>query len=395
MRPPMAGKPSRLELGAKPEPVERRPLALLAEDDPTQRMILHECLASAGFDVRDAVDGAEALALANSIRPDVILLDGAMPKKTGFEVCEAIRKDDRLSGVPILIMAAIDDEASIAKALAVGASDFLTKPINWRLIHHRLKFATRIGQIERELRASKERSDIANVAKANFIANMSHELRTPLNAIIGFSDVILSEVFGPVGNPSYKEYLSDIKKSGKHLLDLISDILEWSKLEAGASRFRYEEVQLPDLIEQCGRMIMPLAESRDISIRWNAAPLELTIDIRAIRQILINLLSNAVKFSSNGGSIQITGRHGEVGFAVIEVVDQGIGIPADKISEITRPFYQVEEGLSHSHDGAGLGLAIAAQLVDLLGGRMEIQSELGKGTRVSISLPLTPRAAAA
>ena len=111
-----------------------------------------------------------------------------------------------------------------------GATEFLTKPINWRLIQHRLKFAARIGRKERELRASKEHSDIANVAKANFISNMSHELRTPLNAIIGFSDVIFSEVFGPIGNPSCKEYLGDIKRSGKHLLDLISDILEWSKL---------------------------------------------------------------------------------------------------------------------------------------------------------------------
>ena len=156
-----------------------------------------------------------------------------------------------------------------------------------------------------------------------------------------------------------------------------------------------EELRLPDLIEQCGRMIVPLAESRGISVRWDASDVVLAVDVRATRQILINLLSNAVKFSAESGVIQITGRSGDEGFVVIDVIDQGIGIPADKITEITRPFYQIDDGLNRSHDGAGLGLAIASQLVSLLGGRMDIHSELGKGTRVSVMLPLHPHVAAA
>ncbi|MGD9538678.1 MAG: response regulator [Alphaproteobacteria bacterium] len=394
-RSPLAAQPAGSRGEGPPEAALRPPRALLAEDDPTQRLILHECVAGAGFEVIDASDGAEALELANTVEPDVILLDIVMPKMTGFEVCAAVRRNDRLSSVPILIMTGLDDEASIARAFEVGATDFLTKPINWRLIHHRLKFIARIGLMERELRASKEQSDAANIAKANFIANMSHELRTPLNAIIGFSDVILSEVFGPIGNPSYKEYLVDIKKSGKHLLDLISDILEWSKLEAGASRFRYEEIKLRDLVEQCSRMITPIAESRGIAVNARADDLALSLDVRATKQILINLLSNAVKFSVDGGTVEIAGSRGKDGFAVIEVSDSGVGIPADKISEVTRPFYQVDDGLSRTHEGTGLGLAIASQLLALLGGRLEIESRIGEGTRVAVHLPLEPKTAAA
>lgn len=367
------------------------PKILLAEDDPTQRMILRECIVDAGFEVVVASDGAEALAKASATGPDLILLDVVMPKMTGFAVCETLRRNDRFSGTPILLMTSFDDEASIDRAFAAGATEFLTKPINWRLIYHRLKFVSRIGQMERDLRAAKEHSDIANVAKANFIANMSHELRTPLNAIIGFSDVILSEVFGPVGNLSYKEYLSYIKKSGKHLLDLISDILEWSKLEAGASHFRYEEVLLGDLIAQCGRMVIPLAEGRGVAVRWDASDIVLNSDVRALRQILINLVTNAVKFSSKGGNVRISDRRGDDQTVIIEVADQGIGIPADKISEVTRPFYQVEDGLKRSHEGTGLGLAIASQLIGLLGGRLDIQSEPGKGTRVRVILPGQPK----
>jgi len=220
--------------GVAPSPV-RRPKALVAEDDPTQRLILQECVASAGFEVITAADGAEALALAQQLDLDVILLDVMMPKMTGFEVCAAINRMPKLSGVPVLIMTNLDDESAIAQAFAAGATDFLAKPINWRFIHHRLKFVVRIGQMERELRLAKERSDAANVAKANFMASMSHELRTPLNAIIGFSDVMLSEVHGPLGNSAYRDYVSDVKSSGTHLLDLISRVSALSRSRSNMS----------------------------------------------------------------------------------------------------------------------------------------------------------------
>jgi signal transduction histidine kinase len=377
---------------AAPSPA-RRPKALLAEDDPTQRLILQECVESAGFDVIAAADGAEALAFAQQFEPDVILLDVMMPKMTGFEVCAAISHMPKLSGVPILIMTSLDDESAIAQAFDAGATDFLSKPISWRLIYHRLRFIVRIGQMERELRLAKERSDAANVAKANFMAGMSHELRTPLNAIIGFSDVMLGEVHGPLGNPAYKDYLSDIKSSGTHLLGLISDILEWSKLEAGAARFRFETISLKDAVEQCTRMINPLAEEREVSLELDAADLTVSIDLRATRQIVINLLSNAIKFSHAKNKVQVIGRRVDDAFFAIDVKDQGIGIPPDKIGEVTQPFFQVDGGLNRAHGGAGLGLAIASQLAAVLNGRLEIESELGHGTRASVILPIQPKSA--
>ena len=379
---------ARPESKAAAKPPAPKLKALIAEDDMTQRLILHECVAGAGFEVFDAVDGAEAVELARSVKPDIVLLDVIMPNLTGFDACRQIRLMPELSGVPILIVTGSDDEASIDEAFAAGASDFLAKPLNWRLVPHRLKFIARIGQMDRELRASKARAEAGNVAKTNFIANMSHELRTPLNAIIGFADVIQGEVLGPLGNPDYKEYIGDIKRSGKHLLELITDILEWSKLEAGQARLNPESTSLAALIDSCVRMVVPIAESKGIQLSAEVANVDVTTDLRSARQILINLLSNAIKFSPSGTTVKVVGAQAEAEQVRIDVIDQGIGIPGDKLNDVLRPFFQVDDGLSRQHEGVGLGLTIASSLTSALGGKLDIESELGNGTTVSLTLPL-------
>jgi len=369
-------------------PPAPKPKALIAEDDMTQRLILHECVAGAGFEVFDAADGAEAVELARAVKPDIVLLDVIMPNLSGFDACRQIRLIPELSGVPILIVTGSDDDASIDEAFAAGASDFLAKPLNWRLVPHRLKFIARISQMDGDLRASKARAEAGNVAKTNFIANMSHELRTPLNAIIGFADVIQGEVLGPLGTPEYKEYIGDIKRSGKHLLELITDILEWSKLEAGQIRLNPETTALATLIDSCVRMVAPIAESKGIHLSADVDRIDLTTDQRSARQILINLLSNAIKFSPSGTTVKVVGRATDADQVRIEVIDQGIGIPGDKLNDVLRPFFQVDDSLARQHEGVGLGLTIATSLTSALGGKLDISSELGNGTTVGLTLPL-------
>ena len=239
-----------------------------------------------------------------------------------------------------------------------------------------------------EARNAREMAEAHSRAKSAFLANMSHELRTPLNAIIGFSETMSRELLGPIGAPRYLEYTEDIHKSGIYLLDLINDILDLSRIEAGKRELLPERIDLGELVEEARRMIHPVAQRGRVTVKVApSAAMPAVVDRRAVQQILLNLLSNAVKFSPEGASVEVLlRREGEM--AVITVVDQGPGIPPDKIEMLGRPFVQVDDVLSRRQPGSGLGLAITRALAELHGGSLSIESRLGHGTRVSVHLPV-------
>lgn len=241
---------------------------------------------------------------------------------------------------------------------------------------------------ENDLALAKSEAQKANFAKSQFLANMSHELRTPLNAIIGFSDIMESEVFGSLNNQRYTGYISDIKTSGIHLLSIINEILDLSKIESGKEDLYQEEVDLSDIVEIAMRLVRHHAEEKQIGLRVDFSNDELVLmaDERAIKQIILNLLSNAIKFTPEGGSIvvmtaQITDH------IVVQVCDTGIGIAADELGTIAEPFVQLESSLTNANAGTGLGLSIATRLAELHGGRIEFESVLGEGTTASLILP--------
>ncbi|MGO8832523.1 MAG: ATP-binding protein [Roseiarcus sp.] len=239
--------------------------------------------------------------------------------------------------------------------------------------------------------AEKTRAEEANQTKSKFLANMSHELRTPLNAIIGFSEIMESGMFGPLGAEKYSEYSRDIRESGSYLLDVISDILDMSKIEAGGIRLKPEAVELDDILADCLRVISARANEKRLTLDSSIAPaIQLQADRRAIKQIALNLLSNAVKFTPDGGAVTVHGRL-RGGRVTIAIADNGIGIPKDALGKLGRPFEQVESQLTKRHQGSGLGLAIAKSLAELHGGSMRIRSILGKGTTVVVRLPLAAR----
>ncbi len=250
------------------------------------------------------------------------------------------------------------------------------------------KQTRQLAELADKLAVEKTRAEAANRSKSDFLANMSHELRTPLNAIIGFSEMMKSNLFGRLGHPKYDEYAGDIFESGHFLLEVIDDILDMSKIEAGRFDVVMEELQLDDLVKDALKIIHPRACEENIHIiNKLESNIKVRCDRRAIKQVLLNLFSNAIKFTDSGGRIRITAQSDD-SHCRVRIADSGIGIPQKELRRLGQPFAQVESQMTKSRGGSGLGLAISRSLIDLHDGDFHIDSEEGAGTQVYFTLPL-------
>jgi len=283
---------------------------------------------------------------------------------------EIVRPDGDIRAVRTEIEAVLDDDGTVTRILGS--------------VHDQ----TSVKRVEAALRQAKETAVNASRAKSEFLANISHELRTPLNAVIGFSEVMIQEVFGPVGNDRYRDYAGDIRQSGLHLLGVINDLLDYSKVEAGRLELHIEDISPAAILDKCTRMMRQRAEAENLTLvtdNGDAATSVVQGDDRKITQVVLNLLSNAIKFTPAGGVIRLSIRQSGDGVDII-VADSGIGMSAKDIDLALSPFGQVDSSLNREYAGTGLGLPLSKSLVELHGGTMTIDSAPGKGTTFTVHL---------
>ena len=246
------------------------------------------------------------------------------------------------------------------------------------------------AELARKYNEEKAKAERSADSKSAFLANMSHELRTPLNAINGFSEILVNEMYGPLGDKRYGEYALDILNSGQHLLDMINDILDIAKIEAGKMTIDPKPIDLADPVDAAVRMIRRKAEDKGIQISLQTEDNlpEVDADHRAVRQMMLNLLSNAIKFTDAGGRIIVAVQRKNDQIRVA-VRDTGVGIPKEHLPRLAKPFEQVQETRERNYDGTGLGLALTKSFAEMHGGSLSIASEPGRGTMVSFYLPIS------
>jgi len=368
---------------------------LIVDDDPIVRSLMRDALEDEGFVVLEAEDGVEACRLCEERLPLLLVVDVVMPQMDGFELCRELRHRPATKDVPILIATGLDDTHSIAKAYDAGATDFISKPLNWLILNHRIRYMLRAARAFDDLRRNRERlhiakeqAEAANRAKSEFLTNMSHELRTPLNAIIGFSSMMRDGMLGALTD-KHNEYLKIIGESGTHLLGIINDILDIARAETGRLKLTEEAVDIESVVSLSASIVRPMAEKAEIdcSVAMDDHLPLFWSDPTKLRQILVNLLTNAVKFTSAGGRVELIVRRELGAGSSFLVKDTGIGIPADKIAIALTPFGQVDSSLARQYDGVGLGLPLTKRLVELHDGTLEITSEPDKGTTVTVRFP--------
>ncbi|HWD60712.1 MAG TPA: response regulator [Stellaceae bacterium] len=369
---------------------------LIADDDPVVRSVIRDALEDEGYEVFEAADGFAAFEACREAAPGMVIADIMMPRMNGFELCRMLRRQPETAHIPILVATGLNDHQSIATAYDVGATDFIVKPFNWLILKYRIRYMLRAARTFGEMVAAKERAEAADREKSSFLANMSHELRTPLNAVIGFSEIMHRQVLGPIGE-QYAEYAKIIGDSGSHLLTIITDLLDLAKAEAQGTKPGTKPGAKPDdetaaiaeTVAFSASMVETMARDAGIAcaVEVEDALPAFRGDGKKVQQILINLLTNAIKFTPAGGSVRLMARRDLAGGVVLEVADTGIGIPPDKIETALAPFGQIHSPQARQDDGVGLGLPLTKRLVELHDGTLEIASEPGAGTTVTVHFP--------
>jgi signal transduction histidine kinase len=363
-----------------PRAADRR--VLIVDDDVDLAESLQEVLESRGYVVASAGNIADAVDVARAFAPQVAMLDVNLGRENGLTLITTLK--ELLPETLCVVISARSDFEYAIDALRRGAFDYLPKPL------HPMETLARLEKCFEKLALEEraQRAEAASQAKSAFLAVISHELRTPLNAIIGFAEILQSEAFGPLGADRYKDYINDIHGSGCHLLEIITEILDLTRAEAGTLELHEDAFDLGETLQECAAQVTESARAADLTMTLTAGPPCLLVaDHMRIRQVVHSLLTNAIKFTPRGGHIELFHVLRDDGGIDIEVRDSGIGMAPADIPIALRPFTQVDGGLTRRYEGMGLGLPLTAALVQLHGGNLALQSKLGEGTVATASFP--------
>jgi signal transduction histidine kinase len=361
---------------------------ILADDDAIMRELASAKLVEAGYRVYAANDGAEALAILRKHGADLVISDLDMPVLSGFELTEAIRRDAAFADLPIVVITASDHGDAVDRAFAAGATSFLAKPMNWSLFHHAVKFVLRAHDDRKALSEALELAEAGAKFKDSLMSVMSHELRTPLNAIIGFGQLIADQ-FAKENDNLHREYADYIVDGGRRLLNSVSDMLLASDARSGPITINEADVTLGVLVEDAISGVekpLQLAEAKT-TLKLSARDLEIRCDRALVSRAIRKLIDNSVKFSPRGVDITIGAAVTSKGDLAIMVKDNGPGVKAESLDDLTAPFTLLDMSLRRSREGLGLGLPLVKVIADAHGGSFRIDSRPGEGTRAFFVLP--------
>ena len=374
---------------------------LVVDDTPQTLRLLVTILSGENYTVRPADSGILALASIIASPPELILLDVKMPEMSGFDVCRQLKQNTETQTIPVIFLSGLTDLDERVLGFQLGAVDFVTKPFqreellarvrtHLELARLRNKLTVEVAKQTRDLQTAYQELSKASQLKDEFLSTMSHELRTPLTAVIGMAEILHSGGYGKL-NKDQAEALEVIEGSGRKLLHLINDILDYIQVDAGKVELQLAECPIVELVNAVLENVRSKAAEKhiELSCRFYQQESLLWLDVRHMRRVLLILLDNAVKFTSSGGNVGIIVRNSIVQHRIeFEVWDGGPGIAEADLPKLFKPFLQLDGGLNRSHEGSGLGLALAGKLARLLGGEIRVTSQLNAGSRFIVSLPL-------
>lgn len=373
------------------------PRVLVVDDDPILRNLIQLRLTRQGYTVYEAFNGEQAIAAFKRSVPEIVLMDASMPGMDGFAATTAIKALPQARNTPIIMVSGLEDDESVERAFSAGAAEYITKPICWPLLVHRLANICNAMQVEQDIIQAKLNADRANQSKSEFLANMSHELRTPMHAILSFASMGDEKALDAKPE-KLKQYFSRISDSGRRLLALLNDLLDLSKLESGVVGCHFKHHNVVRIVDSVLQEMSGLIKQKAVEIIHLPADdgAEAQCDSEKILQVVRNLLSNAVKFTPSGQQIVLQYFHSTlpgvqstqpVPALGVRVIDHGIGIPEGELSSVFDKFVQSSKTKTGA-GGTGLGLAICKEIIDRHGGVIYASNNEYGGATFEFKIPV-------
>jgi two-component system sensor histidine kinase/response regulator len=370
---------------------------LMVDDNPANIKLLADLLTSRGYNVEQATNGADALALAQDQPPDIILLDIFMPGMDGYTVCRKLKADERMQDIPVIFISALTDVDDIVRGFDVGGSDYITKPFRFKEVLARIANMLTLVYQRRQIEALREQDrqhfESLNRMQNEFLRMATHDLRNPLNVILGYLRVLDRIEVSQRAKPLLDEARENIQLSVEKMRMLVTDILDLAQIETGQG-LHLKLTSLNSVLEKSLQGLRLVAQEKDITLNYDppGEDIALMLDENRMSRVIDNLVSNAIKYTPAGGQVTLTAQKQD-STVQIDVTDTGLGIPGSDLPHVFEAFYRIEHGAHQREEGSGLGLSIVKSIVEQHDGTINVTSTVGQGSTFRIWLPVVDTAA--